>query len=290
MGNVAGRVLWNGKGAAGLEVKMCEDIQLFGGCKGKEFRARTDVNGEYVIVDVAPGNYALAVHAIEKDSWLYITAGLGIGARKYTVAADKILSVGDQSIFKTDLRMKQPVDDSTTSDNKPMLGWDAYPEAKYYEIYLTPEHGKTVYIHKRVDTNQLTVENPLNTCKYTWDVAAFNDQGTKIAEKANYFHFQVTGQPVSCYVQISAPGDKATLPGTGIKLSWAAHPTAAYYKVHMWKDETGSPKILDFLQVRDTSYAIGDNLKAGKYVWSVYAYDQFGEEVAGSGISNIIVE
>jgi len=183
----------------------------------------------------------------------------------------------------------KPLDDSQVNTAQPTLVWDAYPSAAYYEVYLAPENGETVYIRKRVNTNQFTVENPLKTCKYTWDVAAFNDQGIKIADKSKYFDFFVTGQPTSCYIQLISPASKATVAGTGVKLVWEARSEASYYKIHMWKDETGSPKILDFLQVRNTSYTFSDALKPGKYVWAVYAYDQFGKTVAGSGISYIIV-
>src|SRR5689334_13521071 len=52
-GNVQGKVLYNGKPVANIEVKLCETFnRFFGGCSGKTLVAQTDQNGEYVITNV----------------------------------------------------------------------------------------------------------------------------------------------------------------------------------------------------------------------------------------------
>src|SRR5262245_54549298 len=48
--NVQGKVFYNEKPAAGVEVKLCEKFnQFFGGCKGETFVTKTDNNGEYLL-------------------------------------------------------------------------------------------------------------------------------------------------------------------------------------------------------------------------------------------------
>src|SRR6185369_14183442 len=57
-GNVQGRVLYNEKPAANIEVKLCEKFnQFFGGCGGQTFITQTDQNGEYLIKNVTPRVY-----------------------------------------------------------------------------------------------------------------------------------------------------------------------------------------------------------------------------------------
>lgn len=60
------------------------------------------------------------------------------------------------------------------------------------------------------------------------------------------------------------------------------------YKLLMWKDETGN-QVLDFVQVKETTYTLPETLKPGRYVWSIYAYDNFGEQIAGSGVYDFTV-
>jgi len=100
----------------------------------------------------------------------------------------------------------------------------------------------------------------------------------------------VTGQAVSCYVQIVSPLDGASVPGRDLTLSWDPHPSAAYYKILMWNDtEPDRPKVLDFVQVQESSYAFTQELDPARYVWSVHAYGETGDEVAGSQVYDFVV-
>src|SRR6266567_2904681 len=56
--NVQGRVLYNGKPAANIEVKLCEKFnQYLNGCGGQMFTAKTGDDGQYLIRNVPPGIY-----------------------------------------------------------------------------------------------------------------------------------------------------------------------------------------------------------------------------------------
>jgi hypothetical protein len=289
-GNVGGRVLWNGQPVVDVEVKLCEKVSLFGGCSGFETGTRTDEGGRYLFVDIAPGQYSLVVQAPDGDRWLYITAGLGISAREYTVVADQILNVGDQHTYKSDLKLTSPGDDSQVDSANPALAWEPYPDAAYYELYLSPEKGNALYTSHQVEDTQITPSAPLVNCSYTWKVEAFNAQRIKIAEADGYYHFTVTGQAISCYVQITGPLDGASVSGSDLTLSWEPHPSAAYYKILMWNDtEPDRPKVLDFVQVREPSYTFDEELDPARYVWSIHAYDETGDEIAGSEVYDFAV-
>lgn len=279
-GNVVGRILWNSQPVVGADTKLCEEFEMFGGCQGQEFSTKTDDKGYYLFLNVPPGEYALAVRALDKDAWLFVTAGL-FNAKKYKVTADETLEIGDQSIYKFDIKIASPADKAKVADAKPTLEWDAYSNAAYYEVYVTAEKGGAILINERTDTNKYTFANPLLACKYTWNVEAFNASNEKIAELDGYFDFHVIDQPVSCYVGLISPQDGASVSGQGLVLKWEEHPLAAYYEVHVWdadyNDILGSARVDNA-----TEYTLSQTLKSGGYKWYITAFDQTGDDVAGS--------
>src|SRR4029079_16583965 len=110
-GNVQGKVLYNSKPAVGIEVKLCESFNRFlGGCSGKEFTAKTDKDGEYVITNVPPKTYeALTARVFDTDEYIFATSGLaGISSAKSDVAADKTFFVTPINLFKSDLKTLSP--------------------------------------------------------------------------------------------------------------------------------------------------------------------------------------
>ena len=78
-GNIQGKVLYNGKPAENIEVRLCEKFNRFmGGCDGQKFVARTDKNGEYVITNVPPSTYeALTARVFDSNFYVFATTGIG---------------------------------------------------------------------------------------------------------------------------------------------------------------------------------------------------------------------
>ena len=280
MANVVGRILWNEMPAVDLEVKLCEEMGMFSGCEGAEYSVQTDTEGVYLFAGIAPGGYALAVESHDGEHWLYVTAGLGIGAKKYEVAADETLRIPDQPIYKFDLIQTYPGDEDSIADGKPVLEWDPYPDASYYEVYLTQENGSAIFVNEKTETNSITPKNDLLTCEYTWQVEAYNSQGTKIAEQDGYSHFTILGQPLSCYLDVISPASGASVAGSGIVLEWKAHELAQYYRVHIW--DADYKDLLEGMKVDGTTYAVPQTLAPGKYTWYVSALDSDEMEFARS--------
>src|SRR5215212_931509 len=107
-GNVQGKVLYNGKPAENIDVRLCETFSRFlNGCGGKIYTAKTDQDGDYVITNVPPKEYeGLTVRIFDTDSYVFATTGIaGISATKYKVVAGKTLFVTPTHLFKGDLKV-----------------------------------------------------------------------------------------------------------------------------------------------------------------------------------------
>jgi hypothetical protein len=199
-GNVQGKVLYNSKPAENIEVKLCEKFnQYFGGCSGKNFTARTDKDGEYVITNVAPGVYeALLAKVFDTDMSVFATSGLaGISSTKYDVTADKTVFVTPTNLFKSDLKLLNPKAGQKVSAEGLSLAWQQYPDAAYYKFSIYPDDGSVTspYINERVDGTTFSVEKPLPKGTYRWQVTAFNGDDKKLAESDRDIKFTVSDGP-----------------------------------------------------------------------------------------------
>jgi hypothetical protein len=196
-GNVQGKVVYNGKPAAGIEVKLCEKFnQFFGGCSGKTFTAKTDEGGEYVITNVEPMTYeSLMARVFDTDTYVFATTGLaGISSTKYEVAADKTLFVRPTSLFKTDLKLLSPKAGSKVSAQGLELKWQEYPDAAYYKFSLYPTDSSVTspYINERVEGTSFTADKPLPKGEYRWQMDAYNAADQKLSESGRDIKFTVT--------------------------------------------------------------------------------------------------
>ena len=196
-GNVQGKVLYNGKPAEGIEVKLCETFSRFlGGCGGKTYTARTDAGGEYVITGVEPKTYeGLLARVFDTDSFVFATSGLaGLSTAKYEVAADKTLFVQPTSIFKSDLKLLNPKAGSKVSAQNLELKWEPYADAAYYKFSLYPEEAGALspYVNERVEATSFGVVKPLQKGTYRWQVEAYNGADQKLSESARDIKFTVT--------------------------------------------------------------------------------------------------
>jgi hypothetical protein len=199
-GNVQGKVLFNGKPAPNIEVKLCEKFnRFFGGCSGKTYTARSDAEGDYVVANVPPATYeGLLAKVFNEDSWVFATTGIGgLSASKYEVAADKTLFVTTTNLFKSDLKTLSPKAGSKVSGQGLELKWDAYPDAAYYKfsLYATDSGVTSPYINERVDGTSFTLEKPMPKGTYRWEIQAFNESNQKLAENDDDIKFTITDGP-----------------------------------------------------------------------------------------------
>src|SRR5918993_456235 len=141
-GNVQGKVLYNNAPVENIDVKLCETFSRFlSGCGGQTYTAKTDKDGDFVITNVPPKEYqGLTVRVFDTDSYVFATTGIaGIASAKYNVVADKTLFVDPTHLFKGDLKLTDPKAGSSITTQDVEFKWDAYPDASYYKLTLTPD-------------------------------------------------------------------------------------------------------------------------------------------------------
>ena|SRR5436190_3730821 len=194
-GNVQGKVLYNGKPVENIDVRLCETFSRFlSGCGGKIYTAKTDKDGDYVITNVPPKEYeALTVRIFDTDGYVFATTSFGISATKYKVVADKTLFIDPTNLFKADLKLVNPHAGSTISGQNVEFKWDAYPDAAYYKLTLTPDNhmSESRYTNQRVDGNSFKATKTLEQGGYQWKVEAFNSSDKKLSESADDITFTV---------------------------------------------------------------------------------------------------
>jgi len=194
-GNVQGKVLYNGKPVENIDVRLCETFSRFlSGCGGKIYTAKTDKDGDYVITNVPPKEYeAITVRIFDTDGYVFATTSFGISATKYNVVAGKTLFVDPTNLFKADLKLTDPKAGSTIGGEAVDFKWDAYPDAAYYKLTLTPDNhlSESRYTHQRVEGTTFKATKPLDKGSYRWKVEAFNSADKKLAESPDDITFAV---------------------------------------------------------------------------------------------------
>jgi hypothetical protein len=195
-GNVQGKVLYNGAPVANIDVRLCEKFSRFlSGCSGQIYTAKSDQDGDYVITNVPPKEYeGLTVRIFDTDGYVFATTGVaGISATKYNVEADKTLFVDPTHIFKGDLKLSEPKAGSTITTPDVEFKWDAYPDAAYYKLTLTPaQHlSESRIVNQRVDGTSFKAPKALDKGGYQWRVEAFNAANRKLSESADKITFTI---------------------------------------------------------------------------------------------------
>jgi len=196
--NVAGKVFYNQKPVANIEVKLCEKFsQYFGGCGGQTFIARTDANGEYLIKDVPPGIYeGLIAKVFDTPYYVFATAGF-VSSAKYKIEGDQTFFAPDSNLFKSDLKLLSPKAGAKLPANNMEIRWDSYPDAAYYKFSLHADSASGAqtnydYINKRIDGTSYVLEKPLAAGSYRCIVTAYNSNDIKLAESSSDIKFSVT--------------------------------------------------------------------------------------------------
>jgi hypothetical protein len=198
--NVQGKVFFNEKPVADIDVKLCEKFSRFiGGCSGETFTTKTDANGEYLIKNIPPGIYeGLTAKVFNTPYYVFATSGI-VGSAKYKLEADQTFFAPDTNLFKSDLKLVSPRAGAKISGDSIEVKWDAYPDAAYYKFSIHADSSTDAkteydYINKRVDGTSYLLEKPLSSGSYTCKVAAYNSNDVKLAESADDIKFSVTSE------------------------------------------------------------------------------------------------
>jgi hypothetical protein len=197
--NVQGKVFYNEKPAANIEVKLCEKFnQYFGGCSGQTFTTKTDAGGQYLIKNVPPGIYeGLTAKVFDTPYYVFATSGF-VGSAKYQIEADQTFFAPDSNLFKSDLKLLSPKAGAKLAANNIEVKWESYADAAYYKFSINADSSSGAetnydYINKRVDGTSYMLDKPLAAGSYTCSVTAYNGHDIKLAESSGDIKFTVTG-------------------------------------------------------------------------------------------------
>jgi hypothetical protein len=197
--NVQGKVLYNEKPAANIEVKLCEKFnQYFGGCSGQTYTAKTDAGGQYLIKNVPPGIYeALTARVFDTPYYVFATSGF-VASAKYQIETDQTFFAPDSNLFKSDLKLLSPKAGAKVGANNIEVKWESYTAAAYYKFSINADSSSGAetnydYINKRVDGTSYVLDKPLAAGTYTCTVTAYNGHDIKLAESPSDIKFTVTG-------------------------------------------------------------------------------------------------
>jgi hypothetical protein len=196
-GNVQGKVFYNEKPAAGVEVELCETFSRFlGGCGGQRFTTKTDASGEYLIKNVPPKVYeGLLVKVFDSNYFVFASAGI-VSAAKYRIEPGKTFFAPDTNLFKHDLKLVSPKAGAKMAGSGIEVKWKPYPDAAYYKLSINADSSTGAqteyeYIEKRVDGDSYALDKPLTPGTYGCTVKAYNENDVKLAESASDIKFTV---------------------------------------------------------------------------------------------------
>ncbi len=199
--NVQGKVFYNEKPVANIEVKLCEKFNsILGGCTGEKFTTKTDAGGEYLLANVKPSVYeALIVYIFDTKSYIFASKKFGISAAKYKIEGDKTFFAPPTNLFKTDLKIQNPKSNAKVDAQNFEIKWDAYPDAAYYKLSVSPDNyvaGMDYPSAKRIETNSFKPEQPLPNGSYRLSIQAFNANEMKLSENNKAVEFTVSNGKV----------------------------------------------------------------------------------------------
>lgn len=196
--NVQGRVLFNEKPAAGIEVKLCEKFNRYlGSGSGETYKTKTDSEGNYLLKNVTPRVYeGLLVQVFDSNYYVFATSGI-LQTAKYRVEPDKTYFAPDTNLFKSDLKLLAPKSGSRVGAENLEVKWQPYPDAAYYKLTINADSSSGAltnydYIDKRVDGVSYALDKPLSPGAYRCTIKAYNRNDVKLAESPDGMEFRVT--------------------------------------------------------------------------------------------------
>ena len=199
--------------------------------------------------------------------------------------------VGEQSIYKLDLKITSPKSEAVLKDSKLSLSWDAYTNSAYYKISLRPEKGDYIYFDRKIDDTKLLTDIDLVDCKYSLKVEAYNSNDVKIAESSEDLKFSVSNNNSSCQVDIISPKNKSTVSPNNVLIKWEKHPLAVKYIVYAASMKDGKCNVIvNFAEVSENEYLIDKPLEPGEYNFTISCKNKADKKIAESNMTFFTVK
>jgi hypothetical protein len=194
--NIQGKVLYNEKPAANVEVKLCEKFSTFSGCSGEEYKTKTDDNGEYLLKNVDPKVYdGLLAKVFETRMYIFAARSFGISSAKYKIDADTTFFAPPTNLFKSDMKVENLKANAKIEINGYEIKWDKYEDAAYYKFGLYADEASVIspYINEKVEAESIKIEKPMEPGKYRFKLEAYNANDIKLSQLKEDIEFTITG-------------------------------------------------------------------------------------------------
>jgi hypothetical protein len=173
-GTVQGRVLWNEQAVMAATVYVTD---LYSFDSTRYGSAMTDANGHFSISDIPEGEQYLYVLGNQSGFWVTAVTPFQMVAGTLTLA-NTYLCKGFNPI--------SPKDGQVISTSRPILQWDAFPDAVDYAVRVIRVGESNFVFHRgdddaRIKGTSVQVDVDLSPGEYRWRVDGFNVEGHIIA-------------------------------------------------------------------------------------------------------------
>lgn len=300
-GTIYGQILHNDRSpAARITVLFCQNFSLSGGCPNDGYSVTTNADGTYIVTEVMPGFYSLAIYPQGTGNMpVQYASEMALRAQQFEVERNERLTIEPIVLFANDLQVLVPGETVFLPKNvnasdiaRPVeFRWQPYPGAVRYEISLAPERGGAIWVNEAVKADRITAVLPRLYCHYYWQVSAYDSVDVKIASSPNMTFTLQTAEEPSCHLTLFEPQAGAVLTSTGqIVLDWEVQATAVRYRLWLAdEDHPQRPPVLDFVEVERSRYEFPEGMAISHYIWKVTAYDENGRMIAESDVSEFEV-
>jgi len=163
---------------AGVTVKLCTHwepyiVGLYK-CTNTGPEIVTDQDGRYTFTGLQAAEYYILPELTDQPPLEYLD-------RKVNVVAGQIVTVDDMIVYKRDLELFTPTNRRVTTTT-PTLDWESYPDAAYYEVYISNlQMPEAVVSFEKVSISQYVFKDPLAPGEYSWHIYAYNAAGVMIS-------------------------------------------------------------------------------------------------------------
>ncbi|MCX7908639.1 MAG: T9SS type A sorting domain-containing protein, partial [Ignavibacteria bacterium] len=177
--------------------------------------------------------------------------------------------------FRTKLQkpiLTFPPNNSTKMPLKVTFEWTKPEGWESFEIHISKDAQFTSLFAGRtgIATNSVTIADFDQSTQYFWRVRAINKEDT--SRWSDVFKFTTGPNPLEIPNLIYPTNNGENLP-TNVSFTWSSVPRAKYYQLQIAEDLQFTQKILEYLNISDTTYLVSDLKPMSEYFWRVLAYN-----------------
>lgn len=211
------------------------------------------------------------------------------GSTKTAYTAPRTFTVASSSITTQTVQLSAPANSYLTNQTAVTLQWGTLFGATKYQVEIDTNNfanESVLLLNETLPENQLSFTFPKDQT-YQWRIKAEND--TAQAKWSAVYTMTYDHTPPGA-VQVTAPADKQTssLP---VAMQWTATPTAAKYKVYVFKSDSVTLYNNNFpVTVTSNAYSFNLGSSGDQVYWKISAVDAAGNEGPASALRSFNIQ